>query len=66
MSNSHKVMRGCEINISAYVIQCELNTRISRHIAKLRSHYEISHSRRSGQETKKYEYINEVYPNGHH
>ena len=46
------------------MIRCELNACISRHISKLISDSDISHSRRSCQERKKGEYINEVYPNG--
>ena len=59
-------MCGCEICISVSIIQCELNACISRHISNLISDYYISHSRRSCQERKKGEYINEVYPNGYH
>ena len=48
------------------MIQCELNKWGSIHIEKMRSGTEISHSIRSVQERKKYEYIIEVYPNGSH
>ena len=42
-------------------MHCELNAWRSRHIAKLRSN-----SRISGQERKKDDYINKVYPIGYH
>ena len=50
MNNRDKLMCGCEICVPTSMMQCELNFWRSRHIAKLRSHYEIAHSRRSGQE----------------
>ena len=64
MSNRHKVVFVYEMCISAFMIQCEINKLISRHIEKLRSDSEISHSRISGQGgEKKDEYINKIYPN---
>ena len=43
-------MYGCEICISTYIMQFELNAWRSRHIATLRSYYEKSRSIKSGQD----------------
>ena len=53
MISCHNLVCGCEMFISASMIQCVLNAWIRRHIEKLISDYERSHPILYGQEIVK-------------